>query len=51
MKKQYTSQFLLRMRTVSVKSCTEKIIVVHNFFFENRAVYGIKWEKVIEPDR
>ena len=39
---------LLRMRNVSDKSCTENRnthFVFSSFFFENRAVYEIMWEK------
>ena len=39
---------LLRMRNVSDKSCRENQnthFVFSNFFFENRAVYEITWEK------
>jgi hypothetical protein len=46
--------FLLVMRNVSYKSCREyqtNIIVFNNFFKKNRAVNGIMWKNIVEPDR
>ena len=48
--------FILGMRNVSDQSCREKQntnFVVSNFFlfFENRAVYEIKWKNIIERGR
>jgi len=42
------------MRNVSDKSCRENEnthFMLNNIFFRNRAVYGIMWENVVEPDR
>jgi len=41
------------MRNVSDKSCRENQnthFVFSNFFFENRAVYEIMWENIVQPD-
>ena len=47
--------FLPRMRNVSDKSCRENqnthFVFSNLFFFENRAVYEIMWENIVEPDR
>jgi len=46
--------FLFGMKSVSDKSCTENLnthFVSNNFFFfENRAVYEIMWENIVQPD-
>jgi len=44
------------MRNISDKSCRENQdthFMFNNFFFslENRAVYGIMWKIIVEPDR
>jgi len=45
--------FLLRMRNVSDKSCTEyqNTHFVFSDFSENRAVYEVKWKNIVDPDR
>ena len=47
--------FLLKRINISDKTCSEDQIthfMCSNFYFsENRAVYEIMWEKLIEPDR
>ena len=43
----------LRMKTVSDKSCRgnqNTQFVFNNFFFENRAVYGIMYINTVVPD-
>jgi hypothetical protein len=45
---------LLRMRTVSDKSCRENQnthFIFDNLFSENRAVYEITWKNMVEADR
>jgi len=45
---------LLRMRNVSDKSCRENQnthFVFRNFFFENRAIYEIMWENILQRGR
>jgi hypothetical protein len=45
--------FLLKMRNVSNKSCTENQnthFVFNNIFPENRAVYEITWKNMVQPD-
>jgi len=45
---------LLGMKDVSDKSCRKTRnthSVFSNAFFENRSVYEITWENVVEPDR
>ena len=45
----------LRMRTVSDRSCIEyrsKLFIFKNFFFfENRAVYEVMWENIVDMGR
>jgi hypothetical protein len=46
--------FLIRMRNVSDRSCTENQIthfVFSNTFSENRAVYEIMWKNIVEWGR
>jgi len=45
---------LLRMRTVSDKSCRENQttrFMLRNLISENRAVYDITWESIVQPGR
>jgi len=46
---------LLKMTNVSHISYTEKqnthYIYIYIYFFLNRAVYGIEWKNIVEPDR
>ena len=37
--------------TKVVENITTHISYSVNFFFESRAVYGIMWKYVVEPDR
>jgi len=48
-----THPFLLRMRNVSDISCGENqhTRYIQELFIENRAVYEIKWENIVEPGR
>ena len=42
------------MRNVSDKSCRENQnthFMFSNFFFENCAIYGIKWKNILQPGR
>ena len=52
---QYLAQFFLTMRNVSDKICRENQnthFVFNTLFFpENRVVYEIMWENVVEPSR
>jgi len=50
--------FLFRMRNVSDKSYRENKnthfrfnYFIFFFFFENRAIYGIMWKNIVDPDR
>ena len=46
--------FLLRMRNVSDESCRENQnthFVFSNFFYENRGVYEIMWNNLVERGR
>ena len=45
---------LLEREIVSDKSCRENqnaSLLFKNYFSENRAIYGIMWENMVEPDR
>jgi len=45
---------LLIMRHVSEGICREyqnTHFMFNNFFFENRALYEISWENIVQPDR
>jgi hypothetical protein len=49
-----SSWILLTMRNVSHKSCRENQttqFMTNNFVSENRAIYEIKWENTVKPDR
>ena len=47
--------FLFGMRNVSDKNCSENentLFVFNNFFFsENRTVFEIMWENIVDPER
>ena len=46
--------FPFRMRNVSFKICREiqnTFFIQYIFFFENHAVYEVKWKNIVEPDR
>jgi hypothetical protein len=46
--------FLLRMRNISDKTSREnqnRHFMFNNIFFENRAIYEIKWKNIAQPDR
>jgi hypothetical protein len=48
------SLFRLRITNVSDKSCTENQnthFIFNKFFFQNRAVYEIMWNNMVQPDK